>query len=397
MRTFAQKPKATQQTTSAKSTIPGRAHFGQSREVNSILHLQRTIGNQAVQRLLEVNTGDVKGDSTTTEIARFGHDFSRVRVHGSAPALAQPKLKLNRPGDVFEQEADRVADTVMRMSRPPIESAAGIVSLPIAASQTLHRTDDQHVRRQPLKGKEYAIAILENEGETEMAELLRRSDDEALESLLQDEEQAGSTTLQAKKRPEYAPGVRFDLDGRIQALRGSGQPLPHSTRMFFEPLFGYDFSEVRMHTSARAAKVARAVHAQAFTIGKDIVFGAGYYDPSSEAGKRLLAHELTHAVQQGLRHPYGDKANPVTVGQQAQTNALYRYTKADCDAEYETCCDGCRRLPNRTKADKARRALCWSGCMAAYAACLASSAEALTFYAIVAAIVLAPYEYIPTR
>ena len=85
MRTFAQKPKATQQTTSAKSSIPGRAHFGQSREVNSILHLQRTIGNQAVQRLLEANTGDVEGDSTTTKIARFGHDFSRIPVYAKVP------------------------------------------------------------------------------------------------------------------------------------------------------------------------------------------------------------------------------------------------------------------------------------------------------------------------
>lgn len=84
MRTFAQKPTATQQTTSAKSTLPGRIPFGQSREVSSIFHLQRTIGNQAVQRLLEANTGEVEGDSTIG-LAHFGHDFSRIPVHAARP------------------------------------------------------------------------------------------------------------------------------------------------------------------------------------------------------------------------------------------------------------------------------------------------------------------------
>jgi len=86
MHTFAQKPKATQRTRSVKSTIPGRAHFGQSREMTSILHLPRTIGNQAVQRRLEKNTGDVKGDSSATEIPRFDHDFSQIPFYAKTPA-----------------------------------------------------------------------------------------------------------------------------------------------------------------------------------------------------------------------------------------------------------------------------------------------------------------------
>lgn len=97
MRTFAHKPKENQQTTSAKSTIPGRARFGQGREANSILHLQRTIGNQAVQRLLEANTMNVQGDSTS-EIVRFGHDFSRIPVHVSAQGHVRPTLKASASG-----------------------------------------------------------------------------------------------------------------------------------------------------------------------------------------------------------------------------------------------------------------------------------------------------------
>jgi hypothetical protein len=83
MRTFAQKQKP-QQAISAKSTAPDRAYFRQSSEANSILHLQRTSGNQSVQQLLEANRGNGKEDSTTTGIPRFGHDFSRVRVRSEA-------------------------------------------------------------------------------------------------------------------------------------------------------------------------------------------------------------------------------------------------------------------------------------------------------------------------
>jgi hypothetical protein len=109
MRTFAQKPKATQQTKPAKSTILGRAHFGQSSEVSSILHLQRTIGNQAVQRLLEENTKDGEGGLTTTETARFGHDFSRIPVHPRAEAkskAAGPRASLVLGDKSVDGESD---------------------------------------------------------------------------------------------------------------------------------------------------------------------------------------------------------------------------------------------------------------------------------------------------
>ena len=95
MRTFAQKPKAPQQTIPAKPTIPGRAHFGHSHEVNSILHLQRTIGNQAVQRLLQANAEELNTGSATTASPRFAHDFSRIPVYASAPGGIQTKLTVN--------------------------------------------------------------------------------------------------------------------------------------------------------------------------------------------------------------------------------------------------------------------------------------------------------------
>jgi hypothetical protein len=83
-----------------------------------------------------------------------------------------------------------------------------------------------------------------------------------------------------------------------QVLRSPGQPLDPETRAFFEPRFGHDFSDVRVHADGRAARSAQAVGALAYTVGSTIVFGDGRYDPKSRAGLRLLAHELAHVTQQ---------------------------------------------------------------------------------------------------
>lgn len=79
---------------------------------------------------------------------------------------------------------------------------------------------------------------------------------------------------------------------------GPGQPLDNSTQEFMESRFGHDFSDVRVHTDARAAESARAVNAQAYTVGRNIVFGGGQYAPTNTAGRHLISHELTHVVQQ---------------------------------------------------------------------------------------------------
>lgn len=83
-----------------------------------------------------------------------------------------------------------------------------------------------------------------------------------------------------------------------EVLNSSGQPLDESTRAFFEPRFQYDFSKVRVHTDSKAAQSARAVNALAYTVGRNVVFGAGLYTPGTSTRSRLLAHELTHVVQQ---------------------------------------------------------------------------------------------------
>lgn len=92
--------------------------------------------------------------------------------------------------------------------------------------------------------------------------------------------------------PETAPPIVHEV------LRSPGQPLDAATRSFFEPRFGHDFSKVRVHTDRESAESARAVGALAYTVGRQIVFDAGQYRPEAASGRRLLAHELTHVVQQ---------------------------------------------------------------------------------------------------
>lgn len=102
-----------------------------------------------------------------------------------------------------------------------------------------------------------------------------------------EKEDSGST-------PEVTP----ELESSIIGIRGGGQPLPESVRAFYEPRFGHDFSQVRVHTDAQAAETARVLNARAFTLGENVVFGAGQYVPGVSEGRRLMAHELTHVVQQ---------------------------------------------------------------------------------------------------
>ena len=148
----------------------------------------------------------------------------------------QAQLMIGQPDDIYEQEADRVADAVMRMPEPGVQ-------------------------RQ-----------VEPEEEEE--------------------------ELQAKATSSHLSETNPNLESKVHSLRGGGQPLSENDRAYFEPRFGRDFSQVRVHTNARAAEAARAVNSRAFTVGQDVVFGTGQYEPGTSAGNRLIGHELTHVVQQ---------------------------------------------------------------------------------------------------
>src|SRR5438477_12555827 len=108
---------------------------------------------------------------------------------------------------------------------------------------------------------------------------------------------ARNRLLQRKARDGNSPAAVPPVVHEV--LCSPGQPLDSATRAFFEPRFGHDFSQVRVHADDRAAESAGTVKARAYTVGKHVVFGAKQFSPESIEGRRLLAHELTHVIQQG--------------------------------------------------------------------------------------------------
>lgn len=270
MRTFVQKPKPTQPNTSAKSTMPGRAHFEQSREVNSIFHLQRTIGNQPVQRLLHANAEGLGVGSDTTATVRFAHDFTQIPVHPKTPVKIQTKPTVDIPGDMYEQGADRIADQVMRMPGPqPIKP--GVVRDGASASGT--PTD--HVAR----------SLVES-------------------SLGHD---FGRIPVYSAARAETPPGLVRQPEDLYRSDRQA--PLPDGLCERLGAAVGADLSAVRVHDSTQAHALADRFGARALTVGRDIYFGRSEYAPGTHEGVRLLAHEIAHVVQEDAA-PGGVSAKP---------------------------------------------------------------------------------------
>src|SRR6266508_239241 len=145
--------------------------------------------------------------------------------------------------------------------------------------------------------------VVQSDGPPQVSRLQRKCaqcEEEQIQRQPMDEkmEEEEESTLQTKEAAGQTPQITPAAQARISGLQGGGAPLPASVRNFFEPRFGHDFSQVRIHTYGAAAESAREVNAMAYTMGRDIVFGQGHYAPDAPDGRRLLAHELTHTLQQ---------------------------------------------------------------------------------------------------
>ncbi|BBX69964.1 eCIS core domain-containing protein [Mycolicibacterium psychrotolerans] len=194
----------------------------------------------------------------------IGHDLSRVPLHPRIRPAIQAKLVVNRPGDRYEQEADHVAEQVMR---------------------------------QP-ENEQHACAC---GGSAE-------ADRSCEECKKQSSGTASGTALQ-RQPSSHAAAAGGEAPASVRyTLSAPGRPLEHSTRRSMEDRFGVDFSAVRIHTDRAAETSARAVGARAYTVGRDIVFGPGEFAPDGATGRLLLAHELTHTIQQT-----GTAAPPIAV------------------------------------------------------------------------------------
>ena len=140
-----------------------------------------------------------------------------------------------------------------------------------------------------------APARRKDEGESAGPEALMNGRTDALTpaAVMHLQKTAGNASVSAALEEQEQPSLVKDVVGS-----GGGSPLDRETRGFMESRLGADFSDVRVHTDGKASESARSVQAHAYTVGSDVVFQSGQYTPESDSGKRMLAHELTHVVQQ---------------------------------------------------------------------------------------------------
>jgi hypothetical protein len=218
-----------------------------------------------------------------------GNRFTQQLLRSS---VIQAKLAVSQPDDEYEREADDVADQVMRMPEGKIEAAGRDADIkpPPRIQRLCSACEDEELQRRMEEGDE-------------VKELRRKVD-------------AGANGE-----------VDASMESVIESIRGGGRPLPPSAREFFEPRFGYDFSQARVHTNPHAAELARSLQAQAFTVGRDVVFGDGQFAPETGGGKRLLAHELTHVLQQNIGRAATLARKPDPAKARTGTQAVLDYIK----------------------------------------------------------------------
>ncbi len=218
----------------------------------------------AIQRCCdETVQREADPDETMQRSAALGHSVT----HFAAGTPIQTKLTLGPVGDAYEQEADQVARQVSD------QVANG--------GEVAEASGEERVQRQGPEDEE------PEELQMKPAANVQRQGPE-------DEE------LQMKGEPGLAGGgpITSDVESSIESARGGGRPLEEGVRAPMESAFGADFGDVKVHADSGADSLNESLQARAFTTGQDIFFRQGEYSPESSGGSELLAHELTHVVQQ---------------------------------------------------------------------------------------------------
>jgi Domain of unknown function (DUF4157) len=253
---------------------------------------------------------------TYDRASRFEYDFSRIPTHTPAARAIQTKLAINKPGDEYEQEADHISDQVMRMTEPmPIASAPAAIQPKCAGYK------DEKDKAIPTQLAPSMVAQALSKGATTYPVALQSVEG-------QDEDLLFSQAIIFRKAEFTMPRATAEsapsIIDRLVERQANGEPLPAMTRQKMENAFGHDFSRVRIHRDAEAGEISRQLSALAFTHGSHIYFGNGRYDPDGSSGKRLLAHELTHVVQQGQAAPQQSSEATTPSAVQAHAPAIQR-------------------------------------------------------------------------
>ena len=211
-----------------------------------------------------------RGLDDSDPILLTGQGFARIRVSPGPAKTVQTKLTLSQPGDMLEREADSVAEQIMQMGETSGRDGVAVTAVPRITDCFQQRAHTQ---------------------------IARQSTEDAMLPALEEETFDVSSLLSLKEMPGTSHTMSIGLAKQIQSL-SHGHPLDSGLRTFFEPRFAHNFAHVRIHTDSAAAQTAQALNARAYTLGRDITFAPGEYRPETQEGKTLLAHELTHVIQQ---------------------------------------------------------------------------------------------------
>lgn len=198
----------------------------------------------------------------SNDILNLQHSIGNQAVQRLLKSGAvQAKLNITQPNDRYEKEADAVADKVMRMPESQVQR------------QNEEDEEEEMVQTKPIAEQ---ITSLQRQIEPEEDE----------EEMIQPKASQGGFE------------VNDTFGSQLIDAKSEGQLMNRQERGYFEPRFGADFSGVHLHSGSKSGQLARSINAQAFTHGSDIYFGAGKYNPHSAKGRHLMAHELTHTIQQ---------------------------------------------------------------------------------------------------
>ncbi len=246
------------------------------------------------------------------------HAAVRPAFFSTTSGAVQTALTVSQPGDAHEVEAEKMADHVMAAREALFFQPATGVQRQAAEPaneepRELDRTAEDE--REVVEETEEKVPVIQRSARTQAASPLRVSSSRGrlpvsrpsrrqsispvISRAMVPNQSGGRAARIAPSRARGPPAVSSDFENQLRSSKGGGRPLPGKTRVEMESSFGTDFSGVRVHDGAGADKLSRGIAARAFTHGQDIYFSRNRYQPENREGKHLLAHELTHVVQQG--------------------------------------------------------------------------------------------------
>jgi hypothetical protein len=253
------KPRRDVKTSATENAQPASVHVQRALQdprpidssADTLQAMQRTHGNQMIDRMVNGRSGGLQ------------HPI-------------QAKLTVTPADDQYEREADQTAEQVVKQMNAP-------------ATDSVQRMEEEEMMM-----KRDSVQRQEMPEEEEM--MMKRDSVQRMEE--EEEMMMKRDTIQRENDPMGGATVNDTVESTIESKRGSGPTLDDSVREPMERSMGADFSDVRVHTDSDAHTLNESVQARAFTTGKDIFFKQGEYNPNNSAGQTLLAHELTHVVQQ---------------------------------------------------------------------------------------------------